>query len=526
MGYQYALHQHKKKLREEKDNIRRSQENNNVSSGAYWDEYNEASDSSRERHREPKHNRRTTMWAREENRTRSISTHPSDDEEDFVQETPEAALVAAQAYLLTTQPEPGDPWEHMHQAAIRSLGLVEDRLRKHSLEKKTTRYKDKGKENIKYQSSQSQTSDSSGDEKRRARREDARNIIAQTRVNNARYVCKEENYEDDKKEMGVLCFTRRVRRTRVPKGFKLPHDQQKYDRSQEPKLWLSDYLQVVQILRGTRATAMQSLQLHLTSAARSWLSTLPNDSIESWGELESQFGRNFCSTYKRPASLGEVKSCMQSKGETLHSYIQRWSIIKNSTEDVFDERAIDAFSAGLRHSDLMEELGRTRPKTVSELMEIANKFANGEDAYNNKRACSPEVDRASRQRRRSRNEDSCTRRNQIAAGYERRNKEGNESREYREKNSWEREKPKYSGPSAEDMLHGPIHYTYLDGKRVSNHQMKDCRTFLRLQDALELNQGAHRGGRNTSQGYQVQHNARHLESKVYISAMIQPIPKS
>jgi hypothetical protein len=35
MGYQYALHQHKKKLWEEKHNIRRSQENNSVSSGAY-----------------------------------------------------------------------------------------------------------------------------------------------------------------------------------------------------------------------------------------------------------------------------------------------------------------------------------------------------------------------------------------------------------------------------------------------------------------------------------------------------------
>jgi hypothetical protein len=45
-----------------------------------------------------------------------------------VQETPEAALVAAQTYLLTTQPEPRDPWEHMHQAAIRSLRLVEGRL--------------------------------------------------------------------------------------------------------------------------------------------------------------------------------------------------------------------------------------------------------------------------------------------------------------------------------------------------------------------------------------------------------------
>jgi hypothetical protein len=52
-----------------------------------------------------------------------------------------------------------------------------------------------------------------------------------------RYAWKEENYEDDEKEMGTLSFTRRVRRKRVPKGFKLPHDQQMYDGSQEPTLY-------------------------------------------------------------------------------------------------------------------------------------------------------------------------------------------------------------------------------------------------------------------------------------------------
>jgi hypothetical protein len=329
---------------------------------------------------------------------KSISAHPSDDEEDFVQETPEAALVAAQAYLLTRQPKPGDLREHMHQATIKNLGLVEDRLRKHLQEKKATYHKEKRKESFKRQPSQSETSESSGDEKRKARKKDARNIIAQARVNNAHYAWKEENYEDDEKKMGALCFTRRVRRTQVPKGFKLPHDQQKYDGSQEPTLWLSDYLQGVQILRGMRATAMQSLQLHLTDAPWSWLSTLPNDSIGSWGELESQFTRKFRSTYKRPASIEEVKACVQRKGETLRSYIQRWSVIRNSTEDVSDERAVDAFLVGLRRSDLMEELGRTKLRTVSELMEVANRFTDGEDAYNNKRGCSPEVDRASKQR--------------------------------------------------------------------------------------------------------------------------------
>jgi hypothetical protein len=120
---------------------------------------------------------------------------------------------------------------------------------------------------------------------------------------------------------------------------------------------------------------MQSLQLHLTGAARSWLDTLPNESIGSWGELESQFARNFCSTYKRPASLEEVKACVQRKSEALRSYIQRWSLIKNSVEDVSDKRAIDAFSAGLRRSDLVEEIERTRPTTIAKLIEEANKFA-------------------------------------------------------------------------------------------------------------------------------------------------------
>jgi hypothetical protein len=65
MGYQYALYQHRKKLREEKDELRRSHENYSMSSGAYWDEYSDASESGRERHRDLKHSRRTTAWARE-----------------------------------------------------------------------------------------------------------------------------------------------------------------------------------------------------------------------------------------------------------------------------------------------------------------------------------------------------------------------------------------------------------------------------------------------------------------------------
>jgi hypothetical protein len=91
-------------------------------------------------------------------------------------------------------------------------------------EEKETRQKERRKEELKRKSSRNESSESSGDERQQKWQEDARNIIAQARVNNSRHAWKEENYEDDEKEMGALCFTRRVRKTRVPKGFKLPHD--------------------------------------------------------------------------------------------------------------------------------------------------------------------------------------------------------------------------------------------------------------------------------------------------------------
>jgi hypothetical protein len=157
-------------------------------------------------------------------------------------------------------------------------------------------------------------------------------------------------------------------------------------------------------------------------------------------------------------------------------------------------------------------------------MEEANKFADGEDAYNNKRGRSPEVERISRQRRRHRSRDNQGRRNQVAAGYAAEEEEGYVNRRFQTRGV---EKSRYFGPSAEDMLYGPcrIHYAYLDGKRVSNHQMKDCRTFLRLQSAMVSNQGGWQEEKRITQGYQMQRLARHLESKVYISAMIQPVPK-
>jgi hypothetical protein len=165
MGYQYALHQCKKKLRQERDMIMRIPDYNSTPSEGYWSEYTNSSESSMERHKEPKHNRRTIAHVAEKSYTRSPSANQLEEEEESMQEAPEAALIAAQAYLLTRQPKPGDPREQMHQATIRSLWLVEEKLKGNISEKKSTHHSEREKEEVKHKSSRNETSESSEDEK-------------------------------------------------------------------------------------------------------------------------------------------------------------------------------------------------------------------------------------------------------------------------------------------------------------------------------------------------------------------------
>jgi hypothetical protein len=44
-----------------------------MSSGGYWDEYSDTSESNMERHRDPKHNRRTIAQIREESYAKNLS---------------------------------------------------------------------------------------------------------------------------------------------------------------------------------------------------------------------------------------------------------------------------------------------------------------------------------------------------------------------------------------------------------------------------------------------------------------------
>jgi hypothetical protein len=135
--------------------------------------------------------------------------------------------VAAQTYLYTTRPSPGDPREHMHWAALQGLRMVGNKL----TAKEEEVYRNKGTHKPRSPRGHSSPRRQSGSRRSRSSSPRHHKSPKHGRTRRSRTPTKAYDYKDDEKEMGASCFTHRVRTTPVPKGFKLPHDQQKYDGS-------------------------------------------------------------------------------------------------------------------------------------------------------------------------------------------------------------------------------------------------------------------------------------------------------
>jgi hypothetical protein len=77
-----------------------------------------------------------------------------------------------------------------------------------------------------------------------------------------------------------------------------------------------------------------------------------------------------------------------------HTYNAR--ALSKISQSMFLTKTIDTFTIGLRRADIVEEMGRIKPKTVAELMYIANRFADSEHACHYKRTRSPKDDGVNR----------------------------------------------------------------------------------------------------------------------------------
>jgi hypothetical protein len=190
-----------------------------------------------------------------------------------------------------------------------------------------------------------------------------------------------EDWSPSPEPPGPQAFSWAIRQAPFPTRFRAPTTITKYSGETRPELWLADYRLACQ-LGGTDDDNLiiRNLPLFLSDTARAWLEHLPPAQISNWDDLVKAFASNFQGTYVRPGNSWDLRSCRQQPGESLRDYIRRFSKQRTELPNITDLDVIGAFLAGTTCRDLVSKLGRKTPTRASELMDIATKFASGQEA--------------------------------------------------------------------------------------------------------------------------------------------------
>ncbi|GJN24019.1 hypothetical protein PR202_gb11723 [Eleusine coracana subsp. coracana] len=152
----------------------------------------------------------------------------------------------------------------------------------------------------------------------------------------------------------------------MPKAFKpIPID--KYDGQTNPREWLQLYSTAIRSAGADSYVMANYLSVCLDPAVRIWLTSLPEESITSWGDLNKKLIESFQATCNRPGNHFDLTRIKQ----------------KTEIPNVPDQQIIAAFQGGIRSDDLVREISQRNHDlklTARECFEIADKFVFGESA--------------------------------------------------------------------------------------------------------------------------------------------------
>jgi hypothetical protein len=81
---------------------------------------------------------------------------------------------------------------------------------------------------------------------------------------------------------------------------------------------------------------------------------------------------NFQGTYERPSTAETLKTIKQRHDESLRDYVKRFCNARNAIPHIQDIEIINAFHDGVSDIKTMEEIAMKKPKTVADLLSVAD----------------------------------------------------------------------------------------------------------------------------------------------------------
>jgi hypothetical protein len=119
----------------------------------------------------------------------------------------------------------------------------------------------------------------------------------------------------------------------------------------------------------------------LFGPAWTWLMNVAPGSIYSWEELCARFTANFTSDYQQHDVEAHLHAVRQEPGETLRTFISRFTKVRGTIPRISDASIITAFRQGVRDEKMLEKLATHDVETVSTLFALADKCAKAVEGW-------------------------------------------------------------------------------------------------------------------------------------------------
>jgi hypothetical protein len=142
--------------------------------------------------------------------------------------------------------------------------------------------------------------------------------------------------------VGCAALTDHLRAASWPSKF-WPHLPEKYDGTSNPSNFLQVCVTAITAAGGNTAVMATYFHVALSGPARTWLMNLILGSIYSWEELCAWFVANFASAYQQHGVEAHLHAVRQEPGETLRTFISRFTKVRGTIPRISDASIITAF---------------------------------------------------------------------------------------------------------------------------------------------------------------------------------------
>jgi hypothetical protein len=174
--------------------------------------------------------------------------------------------------------------------------------------------------------------------------------------------------------VGCTALADHLRAATWPSKFR-PHLPEKYDGTSNPSEFLQVYITAITAAGGDTAVMATYFHVALSGPAQTWLMNLTPGSIYSWEELCVWFTVNFASAYQQHGMEAHLHAVRQEPGETLRTFISRFTKVRGTIPRISDASIITAFHQGVRDEKMLEKLATHDVETVTTLFALADKCA-------------------------------------------------------------------------------------------------------------------------------------------------------